>query len=143
MTGCTNSYISILFKTLNTFRNRLSADQLKITEEATLLKKEDQLNKENYCRVSLLSLASSSFERMVFNQIYVYFKSLLSPHLIRFCKNHITLKESGNKFLMWAERLVLYLWICRRRSDPLNDKLLLVKLNAYGFFCQCNQIIQS
>ena len=53
--GCVDSYISVLTKILNTSLERgCFQNQLKLAEMNPVFKKEDELNKKNYRRVSLL-----------------------------------------------------------------------------------------
>ena len=62
--GYVDSYISVLNKILNTSLERACfPNQLKLAEVTPVFKKEDELNKENYRPVSVLSHASKIFER--------------------------------------------------------------------------------
>ena len=71
---CVDSYISILTKILNTSLQRgYFPNQLKLAEVTPVFKKEDELRKDNYLPVSVLSHASKIFERIVFNQINLFF----------------------------------------------------------------------
>ena len=47
-------------------------------EVTPVFKKEDELNKENYCPVSVLSHPSKIFERIVFNQMNLFFESVIT-----------------------------------------------------------------
>ena len=116
--GCVDSYIPILTKILNTSLERgCFSNQLKLAEVIPVFKKEDELKKENYRPVSVLFHATKIFERIVFNQINLFFESKFSPQLTGFRKNHSTqnallnMIENGDKLLTKAKRLVLYLWI--------------------------------
>ena len=73
--GCVDSYISILTKILNTSLERgYFPNQLKLVEVIPVFKKEDELNKENYSPVSVLFHISKIFERIVFNQLNIFFQ---------------------------------------------------------------------
>ena len=86
---CVDSYIFILGKTLNTSLERnCFPNQLTLVEVTPVFKKEDELNKEIYHPVSVLSYASKILERIVFNQMSLFFKSRFSPILMGFLKNH-------------------------------------------------------
>ena len=86
---CVDSYIFILGKTLNTSLERnCFPNQLTLVEVTSVFKKEDELNKEIYHPVSVLSYASKILERIVFNQMSLFFKSRFSPILMGFLKNH-------------------------------------------------------
>ena len=89
--GCVDSNISVLTKILNTSLERgCFPNQLKLAEVTPVFKKEDELYKENYCRVSVLFHASKIFERRFFNQTNLFFESRFSPLLAGFRKNHST-----------------------------------------------------
>ena len=76
-----DSYISVLSKILNTSVERgCFPSQLKLAEMAPVFKEEDELNKENYRPVSVLSPASKIFERIVFNQMEFFFSNLGFRH---------------------------------------------------------------
>ena len=86
---CVDSYIFIPSKTLNTSLERnCLPNQLTLVEVTSVFKKEDELNKEIYHPVSVLSYASKVLERIVFNQMSLFFKSRFSPILMGFLKNH-------------------------------------------------------
>ena len=87
--GCGDSYISILTKILNISLERgRFPNQLKLAEMTPIFKKEDELSQGNYCHVSVLSHTSKVFERAVFNQMNLFFKSKFLPLLTLFHKNH-------------------------------------------------------
>ena len=88
---CVNSCISVLTKIANTSLERgCFPNQLKSAEVTPVFKEEDKLNKENYRPVSVLSHASKIFERIVFNQMTLFFEPRFSPLLAGFRKNHST-----------------------------------------------------
>ena len=89
--NCVDSYISVLTKSLNSSLERdRFPNQVKSVEVNLVFKRADELNKENYRSVSVLSHASKIFERIVLNQINLFFKSRFSTVLPGFCKNHST-----------------------------------------------------
>ena len=89
--GCVDSYIRILTKILNTsLETSCFPNQLALAEVTPVFKKEDELSKENYRPVSVLSHASKIFERIVFNQLNLFFESRFSSQLTGFRKNHST-----------------------------------------------------
>ena len=110
--GCVDSYNSVLTKILNTSLERSCfPNQLKLAEVTPVFKKEDELHKENYHLVSVLSHASKIFEIIVFNQMNLFLESRFSPLLAGFRKSHS--KQSA--VLNITKRLVLYLWIYLKR----------------------------
>ena len=91
--GCVDSYISILPRILNTSLERgCFPNQFKLAEVTSVFKKEDELNKENYCLVSVLSHESKISEGVVFRFL---------PLLTEFSKNHST----QNALLNMIEKL--------------------------------------
>ena len=104
-----------------------------------VFKKEDELNKENYGPVSVLSHASKIFERIVFNQMNLFFESKFSPQLTGFRKNHSTQNALLNMIEKWKQvldkvkKVATIFMVLSKAFDTLNHNLLLGKLNAYGF----------
>ena len=104
--GCVDSYISEVTKILNTSLEGGSfPNQLKLAEVTPVFKKEDELNKENCCPVSVLPNASKIFERIVFNQMNLFFESRFSPLLEGFLKIHNTQNAILNMIQKWKHAL--------------------------------------
>ena len=148
--GSVDSYIPILTKILNTSVERgCFPNQLKLGEVTPVFKKEDELSKENYRPLSVLSHASKIFERIVFKQMNLFFESKFSPQLTGFCKNHSTQNALLNMIEKWKH--VLYngkkvgtiFMDLSKAFDTLNHNLLLAKLDAYGFSFNATKFIQS
>ena len=72
------------------FENNCFPDDLKLAEVSPVFKKNNDLNKEIPRPVSVLSLVSKVFERIVYNQIDNFMKDKLSNLLTGFRKNHGT-----------------------------------------------------
>ena len=72
------------------FENRCFPDELKLTEVSPIFKKNDDLDKENYRPVSILSHASKVFERIMYMQIDTFMRGKISKLLTGFRKNHST-----------------------------------------------------
>ena len=114
-----------------------------------VFKKEDELNKENYRPVSALSHASKIFERIVFNQMNLFFESKFSPQLTVFRKNHSTHNALLNIIEKWRHALdkgkkvgTIFMDLSKA-FDTLNHNLLLAKLDAYGFSLNAIKFVQS
>ena len=114
-----------------------------------IFKKEDELNKENYRPVNVLSRASKIIERTVFNQMNLFFESKFSPLLKRFQKNHSTQNALLNMIEKWKQALdkgkkvgTIFMDLSKA-FDTLNHNLLLAKLNAYGFSFNAIKFVQS
>ena len=107
-----------------------------------VFKKEGELNKENDRPVSVLSHASMIFERIVFNQMNLFFESRFSPLLAGFRKNHSTQNVLPNMIKKWKHALhqdkkvgIIFMDLSKA-FDTLNNNLLL----AVWFFFQCDKI---
>ena len=95
-------------------------NKLKLTKVTLVFKKKDELNKENYHPVSVLFHSSKLFERIVFNQMHLFFESRFSqkPQHANALLNMI---EKWNPLLIKAKRLRLYLWIYLKRLIHLSQ----------------------
>ena len=63
-------YLSFITKIINvSFENGRFSDELKLAEVSPISKKNDDLDKENYRLVSILSHASKVFEKIMYMQI--------------------------------------------------------------------------
>ena len=81
--------MSILTKTLiSSIQRDCFLNQLKLVEVTPDLKKEDELSKENYLPVSILSYTSKIFAKITFNQMNLFFEFRFSPLLTGFRKKH-------------------------------------------------------
>ena len=70
--------------------NNCYPDDLKLAEVSKVFKKKDDLDKENYRPVSVLTNVSKVFERIIYQQIEDFMKDKLSNLLTGFRKNHST-----------------------------------------------------
>ena len=64
-------------------------DDLKLADVIPLSKKDDMLNKQNYRPVSILSCISKVFERLLIEQLELYFSTVFSPFLTGYRTNLI------------------------------------------------------
>ena len=146
--GCVDSYVSVLTKILNTSLESVCfPNQLKLPEVTPVFKKKNEINKENVARV--LSHTSKISERIVFNQINLFFESRFSPLLTGFRKNHSTQSALVNIIEKWKHGLdrgkkvgTIFVDISKA-FDTLNHNLLLAKLNVYGFSFNATKFIQN
>ena len=148
--SCVDSYISVLTKILNTSLERSCfPNQLNLAEVTPVFKKEDELNRENYRPVSVLSHASKIFERMVFNQMNLFFESRFSPLLAGFRKNYSTQNALLNITEKWkhaldkGKKIGTIFMDLSKALDTVSHNFLLAKLNAYGFSFNAMKFIQS
>ena len=56
-------------------------DSLKMAEISPVFKKKDNLDKENYRSVNILTTLSKVFERILSDQLTSYFEKILSPNI--------------------------------------------------------------
>ena len=129
--------------------NNCYPEDLKLAEVSPVFKKKDDLNKENYRPISVLSHVSKVFERVMYQQIEGFMKDKLSNLLIGFRKNHNTqhcltnLLESWKKTLDKGGYIFAIFMDLSKAFDTLNHKLLIAKLGAYGFDTKALYYIKS
>ena len=87
------------------FENGRFPDELKLAEVSPILKKNGDLDKENYRSVSILSHAPKVFERIMYMQIDTFMRDKLSKLLTGFRKNHSTQHCLMSMFEMWKNTL--------------------------------------
>ena len=87
------------------FLLKMVPDELKLAEVNPIFKKNDDLGKENYRPVSILSHESKVFERIMHMQIDTFMRDKLSKLLTGFRKNHSTQHCLMLKLEMWKKTL--------------------------------------
>ena len=123
-------FISKLFN--DAVLNREFPATLKMAEITPAHKKDETALKENYRPISILPPISKIFERIMYDHIYEYMGTKLLQYLCGFRKGYsmqyclIVMLDKHNL----AEALLRDLW---KAFDCLNHKLLIAKLEAYGF----------
>ena len=97
----------------NCLRDGLFPNELKLADISPVLKKDDDLDKEDYRAVSILSYMSNVFERIFYKQIDHFMSSKFSPFLCGFNSQYSLLKmiEVWKKILIKEMKLLLFLWI--------------------------------
>ena len=144
--------IHLLIKTqiiIMSIDNNCYPEDLKLAEVSPVFKKKDDLNKENYRPISVLSHVSKVFERVMYQQIEDFMKDKLSNLLIGFRKNHNTqhcltsLLERWKKTLDKGGYIFAIFMDLSKALDTLNYILLITKLGAYGFDAKALYYIKS
>ena len=111
---------------------------LKKSELSPLYKCKDSLVSRNYRPLSILPSVSKNFEKIYNQQLYEYFKHILSDLLSAFrkrygCQHVLTrLIEDSKRALDNHMRVGLSLLGLSKAFDCLPHRLLICKLHAYG-----------
>ena len=104
---------------------------LKLADVTPVYKKKLQNSKDNYRPVSILSNISKIYERCIYDQIQLFFDSLLSKYHAQHCL--ITLIERWKKSVDNGGAFGALLTDLSKAFDCLPHELLIAKLDAYGF----------
>ena len=111
---------------------------LKMAVISPIFKKRDNLNKENYRSVNILTAISKVFERILSDQLTEYFKSILNCNLSAYrsgysCQHVILqLTEYWRMSLDSGESVGTIATDLSKAFDYMPHGLLIAKLNAYG-----------
>ena len=113
-------------------------DSLELSNIVPVHKKKDPTYKCNDSPVSILSLFSKVFEKIMFNKVYIYMNNVLNELLCGFCKAYST-KRALFKFLqIWEKELGnsgfigTILMDLPKAYDCLSHDLLYAKLGAHS-----------
>ena len=112
---------------------------LKLADVTLVYKKKLKNSKDNYRPVSILSNISKIYERCIYDQIQLFFDSLLSKYQCEFRRGYnaqhclITLIEKWKKSVDNGGAFGALLTDLSKAFDCLPHELLIAKLDAYGF----------
>ena len=124
-------------------------NSLKLAEVTPAYKKDGTIDKKNGRPISILPSISMIFERYLYNQIFDYIEPLLSPYLCGFRKGYntqdclIVMIEKWRKALDKKEKGGAVLTDLSKAFDSLDHKLLIAKLDAYGFGKESLELIYN
>ena len=113
-------------------------DSLKLANLAPVFKKEDPLEKSNYRPVSILSLLSKVYEKVIYNQLSDYSDSFLNNILCGLRKAHSTqhalfkLLQSWQQVLDNGGFIGTIVMVFSETYDCIPHNLLIAKLECYG-----------
>ena len=145
-----NTYLSELTILINNcLKEGVFPDELKLADITPIFKKKDNLNKENYRPISILSHLSKVFERILHKQIDSFMKNEFSPYLCGFRENHnaqyllLKMIENWKKQLDNGEKVGVIFMDLSKAFHTINHSLLLARLKAYGFSNQALRLLQS
>ena len=140
-------FIAESFK--DTIKTSNFSNCLKLADITPLHKKGRKDNKENYRPVSILPALSKIFERILFEQISVFFDKFLSDQQCGFRKGYSTqlcllsLLEKWKNCVDKGKALGALFTDLSKAFDRLDHELLIAKLNAYGFNLPALQLIHD
>ena len=109
-----------------------------LAEVKPVFKKKSRIDNENYRPVSILTVISKFFERLIFKQL-MFFEPVFSQYQCRFRKGHsaqhglLTMTEKWKKCLDSNGACEALLTDLSKALTCLPHSLLIAKLNAYGF----------
>ena len=112
---------------------------LKLADETPVFKKKSKNSKDNYRPVSILSSISKIYERCIYDQIQLFFDSLLLKYQCGFRRGYnaqhclITLIEKCRKSVDNGGTFGALLTDLWKTFDCLPHELLIAKLDTYGF----------
>ena len=121
----------------------------KYTEVASIHKKDNITDKENYRPISTLPNLSKVYKRLMYNQIYSYFHAIISKFQRRFWKGFnahcclLAMVEKWRKTLYEGGETEAVLTDLSKTFDCIDHNLLKAKLNASGFAKQTIDFIYS
>ena len=141
-----------LSKLINlSFETGVFPDVLKFAKITPLHKKESKLDFHNYRPISLLSVYSKIFEKIIYSRVYNYLVkfNLIYSKQFGFRRNHscnhaiISLTEHVKKLLDDGEIVCGVFVDLEKAFDTVHHEILCDKLNAYGLRGKINDLFKS
>ena len=103
--NCENCFFDLTNCINEAIRNNKFPDSLKLSDITPVFKKLDPSDKANYRPVSVLPLLSKVFEKIIYDQLYVYLENFLSELLCGFQKAHSTQHALFRLIQKWLAEL--------------------------------------
>ena len=132
-----SGYLSKLYNNAKNSQNYPCV--IKTADVTPIHKDKERTIRKNYRPVSLTPIISKLFERNMYDPIFSYIESFLSPYLFGFRKGHSTqqclliMTEMWKKALDEKKVAGAILTDLSKAFDCLSHDLLIAKLEAYGF----------
>ena len=129
--------LTIIFN--NYIKNSKFPDILKYADTTPVFKKGDTTDKSNYRPISALTNFSKIFEKIVYSHVNSHMEPKLFKYLARFRRNHSTQHALLRMIVSWwplqnkGQKVGAIIMVLSKVIDTRNHKLLLKKLQAYGF----------
>ena len=122
---------------------------LKLADVTPVYKKKSKNSKDNYRPVSILSNISKIYERCIYDQIQLFFDSVLSKYQCGFRRGYnaqhclVSLIEKWKKSVDNGGAFGALLTDLSKAFDCLPHELLIARLDAYGFDKSSLKLITS
>ena len=122
---------------------------MKLADVTPVYNKKLKNSKDNYRPVSILSSISKIYERCIYDQIQLFFDSVLSKYQCGFCRGYnaqhclVSLIEKWKKSVDNGGAFGALLTDLSKAFDCLPHELLIAKLDAYGFDKSSLKLIHS
>ena len=121
---------------------------MKLAEISPMFKKNDNLDKENYRSVNILTIMSKVFEYILSDQMIMFFSNILNPPLSAYRKGYscqhviLQLTEYWREALDNNDYVGTMAMDLSKAFDSMPHGLLIAKLRAYGMSKNaCNMIV--
>ena len=101
--GCVSNHFCDLFN-LCILKSQFP-DSLKLADISPVFKKDDNLNKKNYRPINVLSVLSKVYERIMADQLILYFMNILHSSLSAYRKGYSSQHVSLNLNEYWRDAL--------------------------------------
>ena len=135
------------------FNNSLSSSnfplEMKQADVIPIFKKGDKTDKENYRPISILTILSKIYERLIYEQIYPYFDHIFSKYQCGFRKGYsaqhclLSMIEKWRRALDNGENIGALLTDLSKAFDCIDHGLLIAKLSAYGLDRNATKLFYS
>ena len=122
---------------------------MKLADISPIFKNKDNLIKENYRPINVLTIISKLFERILCDQILVYFEKIFSSYVSAYRKDYncqhvlIQITEHWRKALDNDEYVGTLSMDLSKAFDCMPHGLLIAKLHAYGVSIDACQLVIS